>query len=576
MNDRNRNLAPLGGLYSGKIIGAAVRALNLDQGVLTRRTARRFFEGKSVSEHNRKEILNAIAEALIQFGIVPVPATQANADFRIEIGIANAISLASTRWDRLLARIQSRSGVITDRQHAAERFLRLIVVDLALRIFALLRLCGQKPSPPGTPLWAEANGGGKMLRGLAERAKLTRHQLAARVGVSYSSVDNWLDGKHRPEPEHVAALATALAPQRTDSSRMEQGIHRTFAFAHIADLLEPWTGRDQLIELSAALVRFVWLITEDVLEMDRPPIEEVSGAEWMAFTFGTSNSESNVLLRNLALVEPEDSWRDDIIAATLPWEVTFELTAAEAAFPRLAAGLAQDPMDAVDPDSPTSASELGIRPGDPARETINRYLKSDAKSVRGIISGRASVNLIQLLETGISKRRDLVRQFPLSPQSHYQLGSYLGMAGKNLLRQDMVEEGLLECKLAAKLMPSWDAPAVESGIILANVGRYSEALEELDQVAANLPDLTPHLRFVLGYVLMNLSMFDEALTHFESVIDDQPNYALSLLHAATCAFAIGDKIKGRRYATAARTLGEPAEYNAWKSGKYSSRTIKVT
>ncbi len=142
------------------------------------------------------------------------------------------------------------------------------------------------------------------------------------------------------------------------------------------------------------------------------------------------------------------------------------------------------------------------------------------------------------------------------------------MAGKHLLRLDQVDEGVLECKLAAKLMPNWDAPAVETGIILANVGRYSEALDELVQATTNLPYATPHLRFALGYVLMKLFRFDEALGHFESVVDDRPDYALSLLHAAGCAFAIGDKVKGRRYATAARSLGEPGEYNAWKSGKY--------
>ena len=575
MNDRKKSLAPLGGLYSGKIIGAAVKALSLDQGVLTRRTARRFFDGRSVSEHSRKEILKGVAEILVQLGIVPTPRTLGHDDFKIETGVANAISLASTRWDRLLARIQSRSGVIIDRQQAAERFIRLVVVDLALRVFALLRLSGQKPSRPATPSWAEANGGGKALRQLIEKAGLTRHQLAARVGVSYNSVDNWLDGIHRPEPEHVAALATSLASPGTDSRQLEQDIRRMFAFAHVADLLEPWIGREQVIELGTALVRFVWLITEDVLEMDRPPIEEVSGMEWVAFTLGTSASESNALLRNLALVEPDDNWRDDIIAATLPWELSFELTAVESGLPRVSAGLAQDPMDAIDPKIPSRASKLGIRPGDPAREAITRFLKSETKRARGLITGRESVDRTQLLETGIAKRRVLVRQFPLSPQSHYELGSFLGMAGKNLLRQDQVDEGVLECKLAAKLMPNWDAPAVETGIILANVGRYSEALDELVQATTNLPYATPHLRFALGYVLMKLFRFDEALGHFESVIDDRPDYALSLLHAAGCAFAIGDKVKGRRYATGARSLGEPGEYNAWKSGKYSSRTGKL-
>ena len=281
MNTRNRNLAPLGGLYSGRIIGAVVKVFNLDQGVLSQRTARRFFNGRSVSDPSRKEILDAIAKSLIELGLVPNSGMLTGEVDRVEAGIADAISLASERWDRLMARIQSRSSVINDRQHAAERFLRLVVVDLSLRVFALLRLSGEKPSRPGTPLWAESNGGGKLLRQLVNEAGLTRHQLAARVGVSYTSVDNWLDGIHRPEPEHVSALAAALAPRDPDSKALEQEINRAFIFAHIASLLEPWIGREDIVELSTALVRFVWLITQDVEEMDRPPLKKsVARSGW--------------------------------------------------------------------------------------------------------------------------------------------------------------------------------------------------------------------------------------------------------------------------------------------------------
>ena len=46
---------PFGNMYSGRIIGAVVKALNLDHGVLNERTAKRFFDGCTVSEHNRAE-----------------------------------------------------------------------------------------------------------------------------------------------------------------------------------------------------------------------------------------------------------------------------------------------------------------------------------------------------------------------------------------------------------------------------------------------------------------------------------------------------------------------------------------
>ena len=38
-----------------------------------------------------------------------------------------------------------------------------MVVDLTVRVFALLRIAGLKPPRPETPKWAEENGGGKLL-----------------------------------------------------------------------------------------------------------------------------------------------------------------------------------------------------------------------------------------------------------------------------------------------------------------------------------------------------------------------------------------------------------------------------
>ena len=48
-NNNNGNGLP----YSGMIVGAVVKALDLDHGILKERTARRFFRGGQISERNR-------------------------------------------------------------------------------------------------------------------------------------------------------------------------------------------------------------------------------------------------------------------------------------------------------------------------------------------------------------------------------------------------------------------------------------------------------------------------------------------------------------------------------------------
>ena len=63
-----------------------------------------------------------------------------------------------------MAIIQSRGATVVDVGTVAERFLRLVAVDLAVRMFALNRLTGFPLPDPELPLWAQDNGGGRILR----------------------------------------------------------------------------------------------------------------------------------------------------------------------------------------------------------------------------------------------------------------------------------------------------------------------------------------------------------------------------------------------------------------------------
>ncbi len=556
------NPGPFAGIYSGQIIGAVVKALALEQSVLKDRTAQRFFAGQPVNEHSRTEIFLALGAALVERGIVPVPPMFLQYDADIAVFIAASIARAAARWDTLLAVIQSRSSTIANPAMAAERLLRLVVVDLSLRVFALARLAGLEPPPPETPLWAQQNGGGKLLRQFTEQAGLTRDQLAARLEVSYTAVDNWLDSKNRPTPYHVAALAKELAgvAKTADARQREQTIQRQLTFAHLADLLEPGLGRERITELSAALVRFVRLITEDVRAMERPPLEKAAGMEIDAFRLGTDHIPSHTLLRNLALVERDAGWRRDILTAARDWRLPFQEIASQAGQPRSAAGLAQDVLD--------------LSFADPAAEALLRLADELPNSQYWLEDPGDLSQAFGRLERGIALRRAIVREFPLSPRAHYELGSFAGMVGKHLRfwgeGRGFIQEGISECKIAAALLPEWDAPAVEPGIILINIGEYAAALAELNRAQEVLPKATPHLLINTGYARMQLSQYAAALTNFEQVIAARPDYAMAYKFAAHCAFSLGDRRKGLRYAKRARQLGEPAVFNHWRQGNYPS------
>lgn len=559
---------------SSEIIGAIVDTLRLDDGFLTSRTAKRFFQDQLISEKNQVKVFLEIGEVLVGSGLVPEPPVFKSLDVSMAVFVGVSIARVASRWDNAIARLQTASTTKGNPGATVERLLRLVTIDLAVRVFAILRLAGMEPNSHRTPLWAQENGGDKFLRQLAARAGVTREDLATQLGAfTTSSVDNWFDGKVRPTNDSIVAISEALASGIEDATPdgLALDIQRQFTFAAIADLLVPWIGRDKVVELSAALTRFVWLMAEDIRQMDRPPIEEALGVELDFVRFGTSSHEARTLLKNLSVVEPNEDWRRDLLAATPDWGMLFEKAVAEANPYRSSAGLAQEIEDV----KPVESDQTGLDPSgdDPTREAISRLGDRENDLARHLATGRI-VSPGKILKDGIESRRAIAATFPRSPLAHSELGAFLGMAGKTLSRRDLIDEGLTECVIASQLLQGWDMPAVEQGIILANFGAFDEALERLERVRESLPEETPHFCSAIGYVLMELGRFPEALGYLERALGVRPNDAEANRHAAHCSLMMGDHWTGQRYAKTARRLGKPDVFIAWKNGWYRSRKMR--
>ena len=171
----------LAGLYSGQIIKYVVQALDIEDDVLESRTARRFFSGESVNEFNRGQILEALGQVLIDRGMVPegLDALPHGASTAMAVGMA--VALMGERWDHLMATVQSRGTAGLDVGAVGLRFLRLVTVDLALRLFALHRLTGSPLPDAEPPLWALDNGAGRVLRHHLRQSGLVRRTLADRL-----------------------------------------------------------------------------------------------------------------------------------------------------------------------------------------------------------------------------------------------------------------------------------------------------------------------------------------------------------------------------------------------------------
>ena len=165
-----------------------------------------------------------------------------------------------------MATVQSRGTADVDVAAVAGRFLRLVTVDLALRLFALHRLTGLPLPDAEPPSWVQENGGGRVLRHYLRRSGLTRRTLADRLGASYT---------HRGQPAGREQPAQPCLRQR------------------------PGQGDRATGERTGHLL-----------------------------LFGTLEDSAPVLLWWLAKLESDPEWTEALLAAGEPWQFHFEHMAA--------------------------------------------------------------------------------------------------------------------------------------------------------------------------------------------------------------------------------------------------------
>lgn len=578
---RRQAVAP--GPYSGQILGAVVEALDVGKGVLADKTAKRMFAGRPVSERSKSERLKALGQEMLDLGVVPNVDWQAReAGFREDLEtsdvLADVIGLMCEWWDMLMERIQSESVQLVDGGQVGRQFLRLVTVDVSLRMLGWAYLAELELPEPHAPLWAQPNGAGEILRSRLRETGLRRHQLAGELEVSPTTVDNWLDGRNFPSWFYLPALARKLSRgQGTDAGDLEARLRRELALARLADAVAAVVGWDDVAADLEAAFRFARLMQQtDALASVFAEVAEVTKLAGsnssekpdlvggylvlLLVRAGSSAPFARRLLWALARRPEVRDWAGDIYAVASSMELQLRHVAGTQSGGRTAAGLAQDYFDIV--VEPTS-EDLEVS------EAIKTTLVGEQNDLFPDRPQMGSVpNLFSAIDRSIRLRRGLVLRFPMSAEAHYQIGSMLGMMGRRVQNRAWVDEGIMECRVAAGLEPGWDAPAVEPGVIMCNIEDWDGALRELAVAQGSLPAVTPHLRNVRGYALMNAGRLDEALVDYLAVVEVRPDFATAWGYAAHCAFRLGNPTEGLRYAKRARTLGDPWAYDAWDKGVY--------
>ena len=576
-------------LYSGAILGAVVDALDVGEGALAGKTAKRMFSGRSVSESGRKDVLTALGQVMVDSGLVPdLDARLRERPFREGLTtsdmVGDVIGMICVRWDMLMRSMVDRSARIADVSGAGRRFLRLAVVDIALRMIGFAHFAGVDLREPKVPVWAKPNGVGEVLRAHLREAGLTRYQLAMGVGVSPTTVDNWLDGRNAPGRSYLPGLAKQLSQTRAVStSDLEVELRRQFALARLAERVAGGVGWEAVGADAEAALRFAKLMQEgDVMGW---LLEQLSGVKrskevnlWgnpgllsdvllpMVLVMGSGAPFAGALLAWLAERPEVSGWSDDIYAVAGSPELEAEYIAYEHSGENEYIGLVQDYFDVV---GEPSREDLEVR------AALRRVAEEQLDAAPSFKLEADDVKYTFERYMGLpGPVRELVRRYPGSAEADYHLGSLLSLMGLRLGADALLDEGIRECRVASGLEPRWDAPAVAPAVTLCNLDDWEGALLELEKAESTLPEATPGLRLVRGYALMNVERYEEALVDYLAVAEMRPDFPAVWEGAAHCALSLGDRTRGLDFAKKARALGEPRVYDAWDKGAYGRRRKK--
>lgn len=560
---------------SGEILSTLIEALQIRTGTLGSKTARRLFRGERVSEDRQLEIYKDFARVLVETGVIPTLPFVDESHLSLPRLLSFVIVTLADRWDRLGGYMRSASPPVNRKDLAPVPYLRFAVIDLALRTTAIIRLASLTKLEERTPIWSEASGSGQLLRELQDKSepeRLTREKLAEKLNVSDNTVDSWLDSKSRPTQDNLKSIAEVLTTYipGTAVDTLCARLNRHYMLCTICDLIAEQIGRDTVIDLSNALIRFTnWLI-DGFRQYSKLPPDRAAMADILVLALGTQFTSSEYLLRHLWRRESDSVWRADLKTAQKNWHKRLQLDAQYIGSFEEGVKWAQEKLGVSESVARNlTESAVVTLQGDPTGLSSPNINGKTVIRVKGDAKFSAGNRIIQAVQaraegdfdTAIIHFRRAIELQPSNAEYHFQLGATLGQV-------DQVEEGIQECWVATQLEPKWDLPRVEVGIILINSGQYKKALQHLEDTVRLLDEVGWHLALNLGYARMKCNNSAGALELFEQVIKTKPYHALALDCAAHCYFLTGDRKRGRSLAKRAHQLGASDTFNDWHAGKY--------
>lgn len=572
---------------SGAVLVVLVDVLELrrwaPQGTLNTRNARRYFAGERVSPSAKAAVHRAVAKALVASDLVPATLTLADLlpvappelpelpPFVIVLGM---MARYIATWDALSGALRRSTAPIAFPNHAAGACLRLVAVDVALRISALLWLTRNPDEWPVLAFWTTPNGVGSWLRTKVEAAGMTRDAMAGSLNVASNTLDGWLDNDVKPSFENIDDLAQVLARSGDeDHADLRRRLRLVFAAREIFRRVEAVVGPAQAFGICQRIAVY----SNEMVRFPRTstaPMEDNDMKMRIALTAGTLGAEAKgakwicSMVDHLWKCEDDPVWRTTLRAATRSWfehlqTITAKLGPIDMGGLTTILGRApsREEIDSLTYRMQSSKEEYEHDPvlaavmrsemlEDGERGALELKLRACEKADRG-----DHLAAIDMLEAAVSKD-------PTNAETHFRLGCELWQVGE-------VKAGLGELEIAAQLKPSWDRPRVEIAIVLLNEGLDQAAHTRLVAANAACPG-TPWVLLHLAYVYERLGDVAKAIRFYEELLALE-DHAEALDRVAHLYLVKGDKRSGADRAKRAAQTGVPTVADAHEAGYYKRR-----
>ena len=522
---------------SGQILGVLARSMAFNDPRLRSKNAQRYFSGRMenlVKESSRSEIIQAISDALVELGFRTIP--QTGDETSSTSALASILDRHAVQWDRLRTFLLPRMSRVYPSHLAAvwQTYLRLVAIELALRVAALLHLAGASRAALDFLDSTSASRRGAYLNKKRSEAGLSLMRFAELTGVTDNTAEAWVYRGTRPTDEHIVEIGRALTTDGdTDElNRVVRELRSLHWVSDIAQILEKHIGAQAVAGIVDRLHRYVTRAYEAI---DYETIGEAGLADLA--TLGSRSSHAEPLLTSLTADESDEEWKDDLAAVGSDWvrrvlSVNFQVHRSE--------------VDAL------------------IQETDGRILKDwDVRNPRAYEHYQRSIALQMQGKVGeaLAEVAKAIELDPLDPANHFTMGSVKSHIGVRNGDEALVKEGLEACWIAVTLDPNWIVPWTEIGWILVENGRARAAVEHLRAVSPECRPLDSRYYAALGVALRESGDFTGSLAAFESSLKLNPDETPVAVAAASAALLADDKIRSNRHKKVARHLGASDELN---------------